>query len=153
MQQVESPVDESIIAPIFKVGLQQRKTGNAVFVLDDQFAVEQRRLCRKGRDRFSDAREAMRPILLLSRQQTYRAVIEPRLDAVAVELDLVNPFRSVRKYAVQRGKTRRYEIRKSTAAPIGALRFGAASPRNRHRRFRCGFPSGRTLGRNAVTCF
>src|SRR5580704_7220039 len=113
VQQIKNPVDKSILATVFQVGLQQRKTGNTVFALDHQFAVEQRRLCRKGGDRCGNAFEPMRPVQLLSREQTHLAVIEPRLDAVAVEFDFVNPARSVRGGAVQRGEAGRYEIRKS----------------------------------------
>ena len=39
----------------------------------------------------------MRPIERLAREQSYFAAVEPRLDAIAIELDLVNPFRRLRR--------------------------------------------------------
>src|SRR6516164_3151390 len=59
-------------------------------------------------------------------------MIEPRFDAVTVELDLVNPLRSVWRSAVQRGEAGRHKIRKTAAATIGRYRIGAPSRRNRH---------------------
>src|SRR6516165_6921281 len=59
-------------------------------------------------------------------------MIEPRFDAVTVELDLVNPLRSVWRSAVQRGEAGRHKIRKSAAATIGRQRIGAASRRSRY---------------------
>src|SRR5689334_16994092 len=132
MQEIEDPIDESIVAAIPQVGLQKRKAGNAVLVLDDQFAVEQRCLRGKRGYRLGNSAEPVRPIELFSCQQPHLAVIEPGLDAVAIEFDLVNPFRTVWWAAVQRRKARRHEVRKAVPLPGCAPRAAAASRLDRH---------------------
>src|SRR5690348_6423302 len=64
-------------------------------------------------------------------------MVEPRLDAVAVELDLVNPIRALRRSSVQGGEAWRNEVGQPAAASGRAHRLDAALCRNRHRRL-CG---------------
>ena len=49
MQKIEDVIDEAIAAAIFQIGLQQREIADAVLILDDDFAVEQRGLGRQAR--------------------------------------------------------------------------------------------------------
>ena len=76
IEQIEHPIDEAIAAALFQVGLQHRETRNALVVLDDQFAVEERRRRGKRGDRRGDALEAMRPIERFAGKQLDLAVIE-----------------------------------------------------------------------------
>src|SRR5262249_8893472 len=69
---------------------------------------------------------------LLARQKTHPPMIEPRLDAVAVELDLVNPFAIPWWDAMQRGEARWHEIRKSNPPPLSDRRIRAAPRGDRH---------------------
>src|SRR5215831_10021576 len=115
MQEIENPIDEAVVAALLQIGLQQGKAGNALVIFDDQFAVEERSLRRQHRNRLGDPFEAMSPVELLARQKTHPPMIEPRLDAVAVELDLVNPIPTPWRHHVQRGEAWRHEIRKPSS--------------------------------------
>ena len=53
-----------------------------------------------------DRRVFMRPVEPGAGQQPHRATIEPRMHAVAVELDLVQPLWSVRRLVDERGQLR-----------------------------------------------
>ena len=55
------------------------------------------------------------PIETLAREQTDLAVVEPGLDAIAVELDLVHPALAARRRRAQGGERRRHEIRQRRA--------------------------------------
>src|SRR5215468_6015246 len=132
MQEIENPIDEAVVAALLQIGLQQGKAGNALVILDDQFAIEERSLRRQHRNRLGDLFEAMGPVELLARQKTHPPMIEPRLDAVAVELDLVNPFAIPWWDAMQRGEARWHEIRKSSPPPLSDRRIRAAPRGDRH---------------------
>src|SRR5262249_53460716 len=128
MQEIENPIDEAVVAALLQIGLQQGKAGNALVILDDQFPMEERTPRRHPRNRLGDLFEAMGPIELLARQKTHPPMIEPRLDAVAVELDLVNPIPTPWRHAVQRGKAWRHEIRKPSSPPFGGRRAPPPPP-------------------------
>src|SRR5579864_1012513 len=113
IKEIEDVIDKTIVAAILQIGLQQRKTRNAFVVLHHQFAVEQRGFGWQRRNRRGDRLEAVRPIEPLARQQLDLAVIEARFDTIAVVFDLMQPFPSARRSAVQGGKTGRDEIRKA----------------------------------------
>src|SRR5262249_56116357 len=98
---------------------------NAVFFLDDDLAVDQRRARRKLGDSGGDVRESFVPIEALAGEQADFAVVEPSLDAVTVELDLVRPAPSARRRRAQNGERRRHEIRQSRAARTPLLVLGA----------------------------
>src|SRR4029077_19691759 len=76
----------------------------------------------------------MRPIQLLSRQQPRLAALEPRLDAVAVEFDLVEPVRPVWRSVVQSSEAGPHEIRKPVATPTGGYGIGTTPYSNRRNR-------------------
>jgi hypothetical protein len=112
IKKIEDVIDKTIVATILQVGLQQRKARHAFVALHHQFAVEQRGFGRQRRNRRGNRLEALCPIEPLARQQLDLAVVEPRLDAVAIIFDLVQPFPAARRSAVQGGKAGRDEIRK-----------------------------------------
>src|SRR5262249_37140186 len=116
MQQVEYIVDEVLAVLGLERLLQLREVGNATLVFDHDFAVNKRGLPGQLADRSSDVRELVGPVEALAGEQAYLALIEPRLDAIAVELDFVNPSRPGRRLGAQRGERRRHEIRKPRRA-------------------------------------
>ena len=112
-------------------------------VLDHQLAVEQRGIGRQRCDRGRDRLEAMRPIQALAGQQAHLAVIEPRLDAIAVELDLVQPFGAAR-----RGRRAGSQ---GSAARSRAARVAICAPRAALLSARPPLPRPRALARAAPT--
>ena len=111
MKKIEDVVDEAFAFPLLERRLQLRKIGNSVFIFDDNLAVDQRRARGEFSNRGRDVREFFGPIETLAGEQTHFAAIEPGLDAVAVELDLVRPAAAARHGRMQGGERRRHEIR------------------------------------------
>jgi hypothetical protein len=101
MKQIEHVIDEALALAALERRLQLRKAGNSVLVLDDYLTVDQRRARGKLGDGGGGVRKFFAPLEALTREQTHVAVIEPRLDAVAVELDLVRPASPGRRRLVQ----------------------------------------------------
>jgi hypothetical protein len=79
------------VAAFLEILLQQREAGNAVAALGDDFAVDEGGLGAEPGDRVGDGRKFSGPVEPFARQQLDLAAIEPRLDAIAVELDLMDP--------------------------------------------------------------
>ena len=101
---------------------------------DHQFAVDQRGLGRQLGDGFGDGRKFLGPVEPAAGEQLHFAAIEPRLEAIAVEFDLVNPVAAVRRFVRERrqGTARRKRAGRS-AAPWTVCRahgfFGAPQDR------------------------
>jgi hypothetical protein len=155
-------VDEALAVMRFERRLQRREAGNAVVVLDHHLAVDQRAARRQLGDSSGDVGELARPIEPLAREQAHVTVLQPRLNAVAVELDLVHPALAARRGRAQRGERRRHEVGqrrgvrpRSLACALtlagtflGGCSRGAARPRAR-----CFARSGSaaiTLGRSGL---
>ncbi len=47
IQQIENQIDKAVAAAVFQIGLQQREARDAVLILDDKLAVDQRGLRRQ----------------------------------------------------------------------------------------------------------
>ena len=82
--------------PYFGPG-QPGKIGNAVRVLDDDLAIEMQPVDVQRLHTLCDGREALRPVEPGSRQEADLAGVDARLDAIAVELDLMAPLRAGRR--------------------------------------------------------
>ena len=91
MEKIEDVIDEALALPCLQRRLQLGKTRNAFLVLDHDLAVDQRRLRGQLGDGGGDVRKFFGPIETLAGEQTDLAVVEPSLDAITVELDLVHP--------------------------------------------------------------
>ena len=78
-----------------------------------------------GRHGGGDRRIFVRPVETCARQQLYRPMIQPRMDAVAVELDFVQPVVAFRRRIDQLGQLRRdpFQHRGRIGAP--PARYGA----------------------------
>jgi hypothetical protein len=78
--------------------------GNAVGANAAQFAVEIGLADIELGHRFGDRRIFMRPVEAGARQQFHRAAVEPRMHAVAVVFDFVEPLIAVRRRIDQLGE-------------------------------------------------
>src|SRR5829696_5943698 len=82
----------------------------AVLILGNKFAVHDRLLDRKPFQRLSHRGEFVGPVERLAREQPGFAVLHPRLHAIAVELDFVNPIGAVWCGNAQKRETRQDEV-------------------------------------------
>src|SRR5262249_16810787 len=131
MKQIEDVVDEGIALAGLERRLQPGETGNALVGLDHDLAVDQRRARRELGDRRRDIGEFARPLETLPRQQAHLAIIEPGLDAVAVELDLVHPACTLGRGRAQGGERRRHEVRQRGTVRPGLLLLALPLPLRR----------------------
>src|ERR1700691_2899613 len=92
MKEIENVIGKAVLAAVLQIGLQQREAGNTLLILNDQFAIEQRRAGGQRSNRRGDVLKAVSPILAVAREQLNFAAIEPRLDPIAVEFDFVQPL-------------------------------------------------------------
>src|SRR6185436_8550888 len=104
VQQVEHVVLEPGRALALQCGLQRAERRHATGIGDDDFAIEDQRLSRQLFRRARDALEAVRPIGAAARVQTRVSRIDDQFDAVAVELDLVDPAIAGRRFVRQYGE-------------------------------------------------
>lgn len=140
VQQVESIEGEAVAAAFAQVGLESREVRRAGIRLDDQFAVDQgspggQRL-QGGHDRLA---EPARPVEPAARQQLHATALDPCLQAIAVELDLVQPARAGRRLGHQGRQRGLHESRHGGLA--GALDLRRIGPLDGLRR-------GHGLGRD-----
>src|SRR6185437_11906895 len=108
MQKIERIKPHSVVPLRLEILLKQRKTGNAVLAFRHQFAVDQRGVGWKLLDRGGDGREFHRPVETFARLERDLAAVEPRLQAIAVELDLVNPVAGAWRL-VRQGREARFD--------------------------------------------
>ena len=116
IEQVEGEIAEAVAAAGFQIGLEIVETGKAVLVLDDDLAVDQRRAEAELAERGGDRAEAIGPVERLAGGEPHRAPVDARLHAVAVVLDLVNPFRPARRPLARRRQAGRHEGRQQLLA-------------------------------------
>jgi hypothetical protein len=106
-------------------------------VLRNDLAVEQRLVDAEHFERRRNGRKARGPIERFSRQQKNLATVDPRLDPVAIVLDLVNPGPAAWRLVGQQRQTRLEEGRQpaglgSRNRRCGGLSFGTCSARAAH---------------------
>jgi hypothetical protein len=105
IQQVEGIEDESLIAPFRQIRLQGRKIRGPCPRLDHQFAVDDEGFGGQGAQGIRDlGPEAIGPVQPAARQQAHLLALQPRLQAIAVEFHLVQPFRPGGRRGPQGGK-------------------------------------------------
>ena len=92
------------------------KRGEAVGADAAQFAVEIGLARFKCRHRFGDGRVLMGPIEAGARQQLEGAAVEPRMQAVAVIFDFVQPAITVRRRVDQLRQLRPHPLRQGGRA-------------------------------------
>src|SRR5262245_56131427 len=148
MQQIEDIVDEAVTLSCLERRLKPRKAREAVLVLHYDLAVDQRPARGKLCDDSGDIGKFAGPVEAFAGEQADLAMVEPRLDAIAVELDLMDPAFAARRDRTQGRKGRRDEIRQwrpvrtglfvlpfalcaALLRPFGCCRPRAARPRAR----------------------
>src|SRR5882757_4927535 len=135
MEEIEDVIDEPLALARFERSLQPREGGNAVRVLDYDFAIDQRGARRQLRDGGGEVRKFGRPVEPLAGQQPNVAVREAGLDAIAVELDFVHPAPAARRRGAQSRQRWRHEGRERRAMRPGfllALRAALLGASSRH---------------------
>jgi len=98
------------------------KRGDAVRAGTAQFATEIGLARIERRDGFGDRGIFVGPVKASARQQLDRAAVEPRMHAIAVVFDFVQPARSVRRRVDELGQLRPDPVRqgrRSSATPAG----------------------------------
>jgi hypothetical protein len=105
MQEIEGAQHYAALAAGGQVLLQQGELGKAFAVTRYQLAVDQRGLGAQLADGFCHARKFPGPVQPFAGHQLDIAAVQPRLNAIAVKLDLVFPTAIVGHPGDQRGKT------------------------------------------------
>ena len=106
LRRSEQEKDESAAVTRVRCVLDQAERGGAVGANAAQFAVKIGLPRRERRYPLGDLPIFMRPVEPGAGQQSDRATVEARMHPVAVELELVQPFRSVRRLVDQFGELR-----------------------------------------------
>src|SRR5438876_4499084 len=150
MQKVKDVIDEAFPLACLERRLQLGKARNARLGLDYHFAVDQRVARSELGDRGADVGEFFAPIETFAGEQADLAVIEPSLDAIAIELDLVHPPSATRRNLLQSGKRRRHELWQSRAVRPPALVAPAGAALARSLRFAPVARAARALLRSFV---
>ena len=91
VQEVERVIGEVMPRAFLECGLQIGKTGGAVFAEDDDFAVEGGLVRGQTGDLGGDGGHAVGPVETLAGEELHARAIFASLNAVAVELELVQP--------------------------------------------------------------
>ena len=91
VEKIKDEVREWMLRAILERGLEFGEAGVAVRAEDDDFAVEGGVLCGKARDGFSDGGHAVCPVEAFAGKKFDLRARLARLDAVAVELELMQP--------------------------------------------------------------
>ena len=98
VQQVEQEEEQPVVAALGQCRLQVGEAGCAVRAQGDQLAVEQRRLhLRVARPAGGERRQPIGPVMAVAGHQPGLAALDPDQQAVAVELDLADPARALRR--------------------------------------------------------
>jgi hypothetical protein len=94
VKEIEHVVSQPIPPARLQVCLQIAEVGYAFLVFGYDLAVEQCLASVERPERCCDCWKALGPVERLPRQQANVIAVDARLDAVAIEFDLVNPLRS-----------------------------------------------------------
>ena len=120
-QQIEGKEDKILGISLGQRGLERRKIRCAVCVEGDDLPIDD--AVWKVRGRLGDRVKLRRPVQALARSQSGRPVLDPELNPVAVEFDLVNPILSARRTVNTFAELGRDELRQG-------LRMSDIRPRN-----------------------
>src|ERR1700730_3498306 len=110
MEEIENVIDKSFPLAGLERSLQPGKARNAVCFLDHDLAVDERGARRQPRHGGRDISKFAGPVEALAREQLDLAMLEPRLNAIAVKLDLMHPALARGWLLAQRCERRRQKI-------------------------------------------
>ena len=120
VEEVEG-VEDHALGPAGLQGLLQAgEDRHPGFVLDHHLAVDQRRAELQLFQSGSDAAELRRPVQTLAGEELDPVSVDTGLQAVAVELDLVDPFVALRGLGGRGGKARLQEDREQALLALPA---------------------------------
>jgi hypothetical protein len=91
IEKVERVVEQPVPTTDCDIGVQQPEIRHSTGIGDDRFTIQNEVVRRHGRERIRDRLEAPRPVVSSPRVDGRPPVLQVRLRAVAVELDLVQP--------------------------------------------------------------
>ena len=106
VEEIEQEKDERIALACIRRVLDQAEGGGAIGANAAQLPVEIGLSRRQRRDRRRDRRIFMRPVEPGAGQQPDRAPVQPGMDAVPIELELVQPFPAFRRLINQLSELR-----------------------------------------------
>src|SRR5260221_3954292 len=106
MQKVEWIEHHPVVSTRFELLLEQREARDAVAAFRHNLAIDQSAFSWQFGDRVRDRGKFSGPVEALTREEFYPAAVQPGLDAVSVEFDLVQPVVAVRRLVTRRGETR-----------------------------------------------
>src|SRR5262245_2112386 len=118
MQQIEGIKNHSLVTTCLEILLQKRKTRNSVATFRHQFTVDECSPVRQFRERACDGGKFLCPVETLAGEQLHLAAVEPSLNAITVELDLMNPRTAVRRFVAKRGERGRHKSGKGFFRPL-----------------------------------
>src|SRR4029079_7412557 len=118
LAQIEAVVEEAVeglvqaarVAAALQRVLQELKVSHAVISEHGHFTVEQRALHGQRAQGAHDRRQARAPVVAAAREAQRAALLDTRQNAVAVELDLVQPLVALGRGARQRRQLRLDEV-------------------------------------------
>ena len=91
MEKIEHVIDQPIVPAGLEVVLECGKIRDAVLVERSNLAVKNGVVIGKRRAGLGYRRKSLGPIEPVAGLQRYRATVDPGLNAIAVELDLMDP--------------------------------------------------------------
>src|SRR4029453_6968336 len=109
VQKIEDIKNHAVMTAGLEILLQEGKARQAVVAFRHHFPVDERSRCRQLRDRGGDGWKFCRPVEALTSEKFDLAAIKARLNAITVELDLVNPGVAVGRFVARGGETGRHE--------------------------------------------
>src|ERR1700740_3055235 len=119
VKNIEDEVAEPVQAAGFQIGLQIIEARNAARILDDDFPIDQRRAETERPQCVGNTQKAFGPVELLARQKTNLAPVDPRLHAVAVMFDLMDPLRATWRLFTWQSQARLEENREQSRSSAG----------------------------------
>jgi hypothetical protein len=124
VEQIEDVIPQPIASTGLQVRLQVAEVRDAPLVFRHDLAVEQRRIDLERLESRRDRWKALCPVECFACQQANITSIDSGLDAVAIELELVDPLRPPGRFVVQERQAGLYEGRQ----PAGASACGHPRP-------------------------
>src|SRR5215207_1100221 len=101
IQEIKGIKGHPVRPPCLERLLQGGEARNAALLLDDHLAVDQRRAELQPSQSLGHRFEAVGPVQALPGEQVYPAPVDPCLQPIAVQLDLVEPARTTLRRAGQ----------------------------------------------------
>jgi hypothetical protein len=130
MKQIEDEEYQGFRAAGLRGGLDHAEGGGSIRSHTAQLAVQIGLSGGQRLQRFRHPRELLRPVQASTRQQPHVTALEPRVHAIPIELDLVQPVRPIGRRLDQ---LRQLRLDPARQCSLGRSRFSSARARSRGR--------------------